>query len=898
MNRPALFSKIFLMLATVVYLASSTSSLLPVSAQTTDDSWSQPLNLSKSGGTMDPVVVSDSNNTTHVIWTDVNSGYTYTHTADGGWTKPAKISLPFTLPPRSAAGTAPPAPKFFPGLKGRVHAFWLEGTRLRTSYVGGDRFGVRGSWGQTVMLGFSVLYYDVAVDAQGVIHVVYLQTSDIPNYPSGIYYVRSPDNGYNWNKPVLLYGSRYFRSLTAETPNSIDITTTFINRTSTVYLAFDNMPRKRIYLMRSDDGGTKWNEPLEIDHPSAEGGLAGPFDIKVDAHGNDVILAWQSGTPNSTCSHYFKSSKDGGKSWGDLQRMLTSFADCSQEKEFINGYQGYSLLRVNIQDQVYLTAWDTQQWSILQPQPTLSRFVDPETFLNVTLRKRSFTLAGENRLIVVGYDEGPGGDTWMTLQQLSNIHSWFPSKPTWRKLEVVFKSPNLPESVRLLADAQGGVHAFWDQLEVPVSVPGETVSQKPEKVIYYSYWNGAAWQPPTAVLQSPQGGASLPSAALDAARRISVAWKADETGEIFYSWSDATTAGSALEWSAPTRISGIPGLAAYPEVASDPSGYVYIVYSIPINEKRGIYIHRSTDLGKTWDDPVQIFDGTAAGWEIVEKAAMTINASGHIHVIFTRKTFEPDSAGQGLYSSRSMDGGQTWSTIELVSARKVVWTRIFAQGDHNLHRLWKEDQNGQITMLHQYSNDGGQTWSRVLRVTDTSETIQPAGAAIDSYGGLHVLEMLSESDDRLELRYIRWQNGRWIAEDPRDFGRGQVSDKTAFDMAITSKGLLAAMGSRTYLDLDTRKKGYEVYFSDRAVEISGSQPEEVSALPTVNPSETPEITPTPGPTPTINVSGLGPVNRTRSSMLSGMMIGVGAAVFGILGAVVYAIWQAKKHRSN
>ena len=45
------------------------------------------------------------------------------------------------------------------------------------------------------------------------------------------------------------------------------------------------------------------------------------------------------------------------------------------------------------------------------------------------------------------------------------------------------------------------------------------------------------------------------------------------------------------------------------------NGELLVVYAIPLNEPRGVYMVRSADLGATWSRPVRVFDGAAAGWE-------------------------------------------------------------------------------------------------------------------------------------------------------------------------------------------------------------------------------------------------------------------------------------------
>ena len=68
-------------------------------------------------------------------------------------------------------------------------------------------------WASPVLLAYPVLDFDVAVDSNDNLHLVYLQTRNTAALPAGVYYQHSKNGGTSWFPAVLLYQSLYFRAL-------------------------------------------------------------------------------------------------------------------------------------------------------------------------------------------------------------------------------------------------------------------------------------------------------------------------------------------------------------------------------------------------------------------------------------------------------------------------------------------------------------------------------------------------------------------------------------------------------------------------------------------------------------------------------------------------------------
>ena len=88
----------------------------PVKAQFGEDGWSQPVNLSHSGATSNPVMVMDANGVIHVIWNDKINGTMYTKREGGNWSPPMPVKLHFR----------DHKPTFVADSKGNIHTFWKD----------------------------------------------------------------------------------------------------------------------------------------------------------------------------------------------------------------------------------------------------------------------------------------------------------------------------------------------------------------------------------------------------------------------------------------------------------------------------------------------------------------------------------------------------------------------------------------------------------------------------------------------------------------------------------------------------------------------------------------------------------------------------------------------------
>ena len=358
----------------VLFIASITPSW--VLAQSSDDPWAAPVNLSNSGVAMNAAIVIDSEAVVHAVWQDDLENYVYTRFDGSQWSAPKTTNLDrlFMLPvnrestsPSQLAIYTGPNPLFIAGPGEHIFAFWISPKgRLFTSRVRNLGFEHVAAWDSERLITPDAASFAVAVDARGELHLAFLRTADDPANPPGIYYTRTKYSGQNWAVPVLLYESPYLGRL-GEGEANLSLATAGTEEPVRVYIAWDNRPRKQVLLAQSADGGKSWEQPALVAGPAPDSGSAGPFNIQVGANQNSVVLVWQSGRPGGACNQIYQSSSDAGATWSDPQPMIEDLLGCAESNEFVTGWPNnpedplYFLTAT--QSQVFLSAWNA--WLVI-----------------------------------------------------------------------------------------------------------------------------------------------------------------------------------------------------------------------------------------------------------------------------------------------------------------------------------------------------------------------------------------------------------------------------------------------------------------------------------------------------------------------------------------------------
>jgi hypothetical protein len=753
------------------------ASVMPqwASAQTTEDPWAVPVNLSRSGAATNPTLLVDSDSVMHVVWQDEFANFVYSRFDDGQWSAPQRTSLHRLFGRPSSEATPAPTqtlvftgtnPLFIAGPGDFIYAVWITQLgKLYASRVLNRTFKNVAAWRDGELLSDSASSFAAAVDAEGKLHVAYLNTVEDISTQAGIYYTRSRRNGVDWTHPVLLYASPYFRSLDSAKTN-LTVATGGTADAPLVYIAWDNRSRKQVFLAKSMDEGASWEPAMQVAGPAPSSGSDGPFNIHVGAKENNVVLVWQNGQPEGTCTQFFQSSGDAGATWSGPHPMFEDLSDCAKVNEFVTAPAaspgGMLLLLTNIQKQVFLSAWDGSQWSQPQAQPTLYSFEDPDIYTQVEYDCHRATLSGE-LLYVVGCDRGGGGDIWVTSRTIKSTTDWF-TPPVWSQPEPVTSDSLDVDAVEMVATGDNLIHVFF--------------SQRQASSIFYTRWDGTTWSRFTSVLEVPNGEAGWPAVAAGPGNELFLLARSN-TGSLYFSRANSRDAVTPSSWSTPVRLPIVhDGKISPADVAWDAAGTVYIAYSIPVNDERGVYLIHSKDQGKTWSDPLQVFAGAAAGFEVVSSPSLQVSANSQIYMLWKQESIRADGVSQplSLYFAHSEDGGLSFSKAERVVEAPVGWREIMTDSQGNLHRFWQR-LDLRKTLWDQVSSDGGRSWERPQRFPTEGGI---AAVTVDTVGRLHLVDVGPSS-----LTHWLWDGSRWLEDAPARLSLALQNDGPA-EMLVAS----------------------------------------------------------------------------------------------------------------
>lgn len=870
-NRSRLILVSCIVIASV--LLSSFHSLMVATAQSGQDAWTAPINLSNSGGASSPSMVIDVNGVIHVLWQDEIFGTLYTRYQDQQWSEPVAVSLPFGVT----------TPFLIANPTGLIHAFWInELNQLNHSFVSPENFANGGSWFGIIQLAESAADFDVAFDNQGRMHVTYLRTMDTPDFPAGVYYRVSEDNGLNWTLASNIYTSPYYRSI-AEDQANVDIEASS-TEDAEVYLSWDNRSRKQVYYTRSLDGGATWEEPQIVASPSTDNPSVRPVNIRVEGYRQGLLRLWQDGDPAVSCRQYYQDSTDGGSTWGEPLEMLSGFSACPQEQYYFqNG--DLLMLMTTLQSQVYLLAWNGNQWSFPQAQPDLISFQDPVTLDPVSLGCRRPGVDQSGDLTVVGCDTAGGGDIWVTDRSIGSVEEWFPPATSWTGPELVNQSEVIISSPILLADTAGRMHAFW------IGQDTETETNSGRDSILYSRKDANTWTRPAAVLQSPTGFTRQPAAAIDGNDNLYVVWSGGQAGEIYFSRAPGNRANSPAEWVEAIVLPSVRQVGASPDIEIGPNGDIYVAYAIPLNEQRGVYVTKSEDGGTSWTEPVLAFDAVQAGWDLVDKPHILVSQNGVINVVMTKFSLPGGDGALGLFATISSDDGASWSEVKTVAEKQILWSDLLHTINGGVFRAWLESSIGGNFFQYQISRDQGVTWNPAASISTIGETVAEPALSSDVAGQIYLVQAIKDTTQGSLLRNWLWDGIQWqLGEDL------QLADQNGFDLqaiaaAVSPQRRSAVVYASSFIDLLTNSPAYKLEYSDREVEIPAvlptSQPE-----PTLQPAATPslEIPVLPSPTPTVIVPTLPPVapeSESGGNIWMGLALGV--VLGGVIAVVVFVV---------
>jgi hypothetical protein len=601
--------------------------------------------------------------------------------------------------------------------------------------------------------------------------------------------------------------------------------------------------------------------------------------------GEKTLFLWEVGEPGANqCNLYGQWSQDGGNTWGDPNIILSNRSICPSSINFLTHDENtITALLGYVQGNPSLIAWNGTAWSEPLAQDELSFLSNPVTSETIQLGSQ-YPAVQADQLFLIGSDLGSGGDTWVMSRPILPISDWAFSASLW-SLPVLLTSTTQKIPFLGYATDEKYMHALWSQSPL-------TSDSELEEAIYYSRSNASVWSPAQDVIYGLSGTAGDLAVASNGNGRLLMTWSDGNNGDLLFSWANSSKANSSAEWEAPKDLPSPSEWTSSPDILVDGAGTIVIVYAVPINEKRGIYLIQSVDNGITWSEPVTIFGAESSGWVMVNRPKIALSSDGRLHVIFTNYSGlsnQPD----GLYYVQSSDGGMTWSVPEVISEGSVLWSEMTTYAGGSLHLIWQQDNGSVVANLHQESKDGGVSWGKPVDITGVTNDVTPVTLASNGAGELHFIQLVEQNTPaylkqyNLDVYDWRWNGSQW---ENQPFQTISIKgDRGTYSIAagIGPNGYISVSLLAEYNDLEGELKN-EIYTIGRTLSTYDANAAPFSAViaqtvvTTIASPDAADVQPNPSmePTPFPDLSGNEP------SALSKNIVGI-AFVLLVVGLTIF-----------
>ncbi len=296
----------------------------------------------------------------------------------------------------------------------------------------------------------------------------------------------------------------------------------------------------------------------------------------------------------------------------------------------------------------------------------------------------------------------------------------------------------------IATDLAGGVHVFWGSSR---SMPNRAYGY--DTVIYCPLTPTGCTQTVEIAGSSQSGGtyATRPVAVADQNGYIQLLWHGPDI--IYYMSAPVEQAFSAHSWSSTRRTSGNK-LAYYTDIAEDQQGILHILWNEGVIREDAeycfncadIFYRRSEDGGQSWSTPELLSNTELES----KKPHLSFGTDGSVYVAW-QENAPPTTGGASTSSSMiisSTDGGLTWGEPTTFSfpgdsPQSIV---VGVDGQNKVVVVWQQVKGDGI--FFQVSRDHGHTWSPPRQIPGLStrsvyNDLDAYDVAVDSAGHLHLV---------------------------------------------------------------------------------------------------------------------------------------------------------------
>ena len=300
---------VMIILITSLFMPNTAQSESRVNEKVASEEWSEDVRLTYTSKPCEWPSIAVCNSIIHVVWTDnrdeeAHGEIYYKRSPDNGITWECDVRLTYSYElseyPQIAVNGS------------NVHvvwADWRDGNReiyYKRSTNNGETWG--GDIRLTELDGYTSCGPKIAVEGSN----VYVSWEDGRDYgypPPEVYFKTSNDNGENWTKDKRLT----FTPDDSSAPYSIAV------HNGKVDLIYGDRSTgaAEVYHMYSLDNGGNWSNPVMI---SVDDG-SDSFNAKMAVEEDSIHIVWVEIKENWNYEIYYRSSTDGGESWGSIQRL-------------------------------------------------------------------------------------------------------------------------------------------------------------------------------------------------------------------------------------------------------------------------------------------------------------------------------------------------------------------------------------------------------------------------------------------------------------------------------------------------------------------------------------------------------------------------------------------------
>jgi len=869
-----------------------------VQAQSEGDVWGTPVNLSRSGAAEQPRVVAAPDGTLQVFWWDRFDGL-MTALFDGEtWSRPLPAPILVTedvenpRPDQEATVTSQAVgelPAILTDGSDWVHALWLgrvdKETGMQALMHSQMPIGLT-SWSEPEAVAESAVAFDVASEGSGRLTLAYVRTRHTEAEPAGVYVTQNRGAGRRWGAASLAHDTIYFRLLNAEEA----YVRVADDGDATIHVVWEDPRLEEALYARSIDGGVTWTEPTSLGDPDQQ-----PVRPRVLALPNGGALRLWEASAMGGCVLYQQQLADAQlDTWSDPELVFQGASRCPEAERFWLRNDALFWLWGEGSRALTLAAWDADQKRWSEPRAFDFLFEDPETGRLMGLGVLHAALAGRS-LAVVGYDSA-SGEVWATRGEVDALEWAFAPPPPWSQPVQLSRAGAQAGWADVALDADGGVHVTWSEREAE----GE-----PGTAVLYAYLDASTgrWSHPLEVARGASGEelARQPALVVDGRGLVHLVWSSGDLGQILYSRARIDQAASAGAWS-PLETLSDPGMTgSWPRIGMDGAGRLYVVYAVPLNEGRGVYLVRSEDGGLSWSEPGLLFDALAAGWAMVDYPALAVAHDGTLHVAWVRAALPDTGPPHGIYYAR-VDAGMGASASDLGEGRISTeprplagaghhWPRLALAGDA-LHLIYTEAAG---SVWHRpygmNGGTGGGGWGTARQVTGLTQVGGSVGLAVDGGGTLHLVGAAASDDT---LLYTTWNGERWSRAEAFALGP-HVEVGLGSAAATLDQGGQLAVALRVAVADEEEATVPAFYYVARVIPtVDVPAPPAAVSLPTATPEAAEiEATPTLGvPTPTPDLTA-GPA--PASPGVDPLLLGGGLATLIVAGGLAgWLLWRRRR----